>query len=193
MPRLLSIATIAAAMALATPASALLNRAWVSGRGVDAAGCGPAGNPCRSPQYVHDNIIAAGGEIDIMDPSGYGTLTITKALSVVNDGVGVAGFQQAIAGQNVITISAKAGDAVHLRGLTLDGLGAANTEYSSTAAARWTSSPARSGISPATEFSCARRTTANSRFPILWRRTIRRPASSPAQAARPASPASSRD
>ncbi|WP_158818603.1 hypothetical protein [Methylocapsa sp. S129] len=68
-----------------------LNRAWVSGHGADAAGCGAPASPCRSLQYVHDNIIAAGGEIDILDPAGYGAITITKALSIVNDGVGTAG------------------------------------------------------------------------------------------------------
>ncbi|WP_158818592.1 right-handed parallel beta-helix repeat-containing protein [Methylocapsa sp. S129] len=79
--------------------------------------------PCRSFQYVHDNIIAAGGEIDVLDPAGYGAITITKALSIVNDGVGTAGVQQGTAGQNAITINAGTSDAVTLRGLNIDGLG----------------------------------------------------------------------
>ena len=64
------------------------NRAWVSGHGVDAAGCGAPTAPCRSLQYVHDNVVVAGGEIDILDPGGYGAISITKAISIVNDGVG---------------------------------------------------------------------------------------------------------
>jgi hypothetical protein len=57
-----------AALGLAAPAeAALLNRAWVSGHGTDAAGCGAAGSPCRTFQYTHDNIVAYGGEIDIME------------------------------------------------------------------------------------------------------------------------------
>src|SRR5579884_2819618 len=96
-------------------------RAWVSGHGTDAAGCGAPTNPCRTFQYVHDNIIAAGGEIDVLDPAGYGAVTITKAVSIVNDGVGTAGVQAASG--NAITINAGASDLVTLRGLNIDGLG----------------------------------------------------------------------
>ena len=95
------------------------HRAWVSGHGTDAAGCGAPTAPCRSFQYVHDNIVATGGEIDVLDPAGYGAITITKAISIVNDGVGTAGVQ-AISSP-AITINAGPGDAVYLRGLELDG------------------------------------------------------------------------
>ncbi|WP_158818600.1 right-handed parallel beta-helix repeat-containing protein [Methylocapsa sp. S129] len=116
------------ASALAAPAGAQsLNRAWVSGRGADAAGCGAPTNPCRSLQYVHDSVIAAGGEIDVLDPAGYGAITITKAISIVNDGVGTAGVQQPTAGQNAIAINAGPTDTVTLRGLNIDGLGSGYT------------------------------------------------------------------
>jgi len=104
-----------------SPAHALSNRAWVSGHGSDSAGCGSPGAPCRTLQYVHDNVIAAGGEIDILDPAGYGAVTISKAVSIVNDGVGAAGVQAASG--NAITINAGASDVVTLRGLDIDGLG----------------------------------------------------------------------
>ena len=119
--------TIAALVAFtlnAAPANALVNRAWVSGHGTDAAGCGAATNPCRSFQYVHDNIIANDGEIDALDGADYGAITITKALSIVGDGA-LAAVQQPNAGQNAITIQADLTAAVHLRGLTIDGLGVA--------------------------------------------------------------------
>jgi hypothetical protein len=106
---------------LATPADALTSRAWVSGHGTDAAGCGPVTSPCRTPQYVLDNIIAPGGEIDILDPAGYGTLTISHAVSIVNDGVGTAGFIQTSSGQNVVTINAGPSDSITLRGLNING------------------------------------------------------------------------
>src|SRR5579883_2230197 len=80
-------------LALAPAQAAGLNRAWVSGHGADAAGCGAPAAPCRTFQYVHDNIVAPGGEIDVLDPAGYGAITISKALSIVNDGVGAAGVQ----------------------------------------------------------------------------------------------------
>ncbi|WP_158818590.1 hypothetical protein [Methylocapsa sp. S129] len=118
-----AIASAVLVLCLAAPAQAQSNRAWVSGKGSDAAGCGSPATPCRSFQYVHDNIIAAGGEIDVLDPAGYGAITITKALSIVNDGVGTAGVQQGTAGLNAITINAGTSDAVTLRGLNIDGLG----------------------------------------------------------------------
>jgi hypothetical protein len=118
-----SIAAALLVLVLAMPAQALSNRAWVSGHGADVAGCGSPASACRTFQYVHDNIIAAGGEIDVLDPAGFGPVTITKALSIVNDGVGTAGVQQAAVGQNAITINAGASDAVFLRGLNIDGLG----------------------------------------------------------------------
>jgi len=55
----------------------------------------------------------AGGEIDVLDPAGYDSLTITKAISIVNDGVGTAGV---IVPSGVgITINAGTSDAVSLR------------------------------------------------------------------------------
>jgi hypothetical protein len=119
-----AVASTLLGLCLAAPAQATgINRAWVSGHGTDAAGCGAPTNPCRSLQYVISNIIAAAGEIDILDPSGYGAVTIPFALSIVNDGVGTAGVQEATSGANAITINAGASDVIYLRGLTIEGLG----------------------------------------------------------------------
>ena len=119
------IAALALVLVGAAPAHALISRAWVSGHGTDAAGCGAPTSPCRSFQYVHDNILAAGGEIDVLDPAGYGSITITKAISIVNDGVGTAGVQQSNPGQDAITINAGTNDRIYLRGLEIEGLGVA--------------------------------------------------------------------
>src|SRR5450631_1902867 len=104
----------------ANPAWAGSNRAWVSGHGVDQAGCGAPTAPCRSLQYAHDHIVDAGGEIDILDPAGYGRILITKAISIINDGVGVAGVH-ATSGV-IVNVSAGPGDDVRLRGLNIEGL-----------------------------------------------------------------------
>jgi len=110
------------ALVFATTAQAQsANRAWVSGKGTDAPGCGAPTNACRSFQYTHDHIVAAGGEIDVLDGAGYGAVTITKALGIVAVGA-VAAVQQPARGLSAITINAGANDAVQLRGLTLDGL-----------------------------------------------------------------------
>jgi len=124
-PVLFGVAATIAALSLQTaPAFALSNRAWVSGKGSDVAGCGAPTNACRSFQYVHDHIIAPGGEIDVLDPAGYGSISITKSLSIVNDGVGTAGVQ-ATSG-DAITVNAGGADTIFLRGLNVDGLGSAN-------------------------------------------------------------------
>ncbi len=99
--------------------------AWVSGQGSDAASCGSVAAPCRTFQYVHDTILGvAGGDILVHDPANYGSLTITKPLAILNDGVGTAGMS-APAGGTAITINAGPSDTITLRGLTLDGLGSA--------------------------------------------------------------------
>ncbi len=117
-----ALAVIFFGLASGRAEAASLSRAWVSGHGVDQAGCGAPASPCRTFQYTHDNIVASGGEIDVLDPAGYGPITITKALSIVNDGVGVAGVQQGTSGADAIVVNAGASDAVSLRGLSVEGL-----------------------------------------------------------------------
>ncbi len=108
----------------AAPAQALITRVWVSASiGADNPSCGGVTTPCRTFQYVHDAIVAAGGEIDILDPGGYGPVTIGKSLAIVNDGVGVAGSPAGTNGA-AITIAAGPKDSIYLRGLTLNGFGA---------------------------------------------------------------------
>ena len=97
----------------------IASRVWVSGHGTDTTGCGAPTAPCRSLQYAHDNVVVAGGEIDILDPAGYGAITITKSISIVNDGVGTAGVQASSA--DAIAIDAGPSDSVYLRGLNIDG------------------------------------------------------------------------
>ena len=124
-PIALAIA-IAATCVFSTPSEAALNRVWISGKGTDTAGCGPIATPCRTLQYAHDQV-AASGEIDILDGAGYGSVTITKTVSIVNDWAGMAGVLQSGGGQNAITINAGATDKIHLRGLSIDGLNNAST------------------------------------------------------------------
>jgi hypothetical protein len=76
--------------------------------------------PCRTFAFAVTQT-AAGGEIDVLDPAGYGMVTITKAISIVNDGAGAATI--GTSSGNGITINAGASDSVHLRGLTIEGLG----------------------------------------------------------------------
>jgi hypothetical protein len=112
-------AALAVALLLATGAArAQLARTFVSADGNDANPCSRV-FPCRSFAVAHAKTIA-GGEINMLDPAGYGSVTITKAISIVNDGVGSAGVL-VLSGQNGVTISAGPNDAVNLRGLIIEG------------------------------------------------------------------------
>jgi hypothetical protein len=115
------VTAVTSSLVLATAAGAAPTqpRAWVSGAGIDTASCGTVDSPCRTFQYVHNNIVAAGGSIYVKDPANYGQLVISKSISLINDGSGTA------------TIFATSGDAIDvntdgdvlIKGLTLDGAG----------------------------------------------------------------------
>jgi hypothetical protein len=113
-----------AAVLSAAPASAQNNRSFVSGHGLDTNACTLAA-PCRTlaAAFAATN---PSGEIDVLDPAGYGALTINKAISIVNDGVGTAGVIVPSSGTGII-INAGTNDAVSLRGLSIEGGGVGNS------------------------------------------------------------------
>jgi len=63
-------------------------RTWVSGVGDDANPCSHTA-PCKTFAGAISKT-AEGGEIDVLDPGGFGTVTITKALTI--DGTHGSGF-----------------------------------------------------------------------------------------------------
>ena len=75
-------------LAFASLAQGQATRTWVSGVGDDVNPCSRTA-PCKTWAGAISKT-AAGGEIDALDPGGYGTLTITKSLTV--DGTDGAGF-----------------------------------------------------------------------------------------------------
>src|SRR5215468_12384489 len=94
---------------IAAPARAQLARTYVSAAsGNDANDCNRL-TPCRTFQAAHDKTSSM-GEITVLDPGGYGAVTITKSVSIINDGVGEAGVLVS-GGANGITIAASALDA----------------------------------------------------------------------------------
>ena len=67
-------------VAQGTPASAQATRTWVSGVGDDANPCSRTA-PCKTfPGAISKT--AAGGEINVLDPGGFGAVTITKAITI---------------------------------------------------------------------------------------------------------------
>jgi hypothetical protein len=120
-----ALAAISTAFGFCAPAQAgNAISAWVSGYGQDVSGCGPQTTPCRTFQYAHDNVLGPnGGDILVRDSGSFGPLTITKSVSVINDGVGTAGTG-APSGQIAVSINAPGANVV-LRGLSVDGVGGA--------------------------------------------------------------------
>src|SRR5262245_56536857 len=80
------------------------SRVFVAAQGLDSNPCTFA-QPCRSFQKAHDTVVA-GGEIDVLDPAGYGAVLITKAISI--QGHGFAGL--AVPSGDGITVNALAND-----------------------------------------------------------------------------------
>jgi hypothetical protein len=107
-------------MALSSLAQAQATRTWVSGVGNDVNPCSRTA-PCKTFAGAISHT-AAGGEISVLDPGGYGTLNITKAITI--DGGTGAGWASALASNtNGFIINAGANDTVHLRNLSINGAG----------------------------------------------------------------------
>lgn len=106
-------------MVFALPAQAQATRTWVSGVGDDANPCSRTA-PCKTFAGAISKT-AAGGEINIIDPGGFGAVTITKSISIVGEGA-TAGVLAA--GTNGIIVNLPAAtDRVVLQGLDIEGAG----------------------------------------------------------------------
>ena len=115
----LTVLTICTGLILpGVPAQAQATRTWVSGVGDDANPCDRTA-PCKTFAGAISKT-AASGEIDCLDPGGFGALTITKAITI--DCSGTFG-SVLVSGTNGIVVSAGTFDKVVLRGLDFSGLG----------------------------------------------------------------------
>ncbi len=94
------------------------SRTWVSGVGDDANPCSRTA-PCKTWAGAISKT-AAGGEIDALDPGGFGALTITKAITL--DGGGGQVASTLVAGTNGIVVQAGASDIVIIRNIRINGL-----------------------------------------------------------------------
>jgi parallel beta helix pectate lyase-like protein len=111
---LLAIALVAG---FSTLAHAQATRTWVSGGGDDANPCSRSA-PCKTFAGAISKT-AAGGEINVLDPGGFGGVTITKSISIKSDHV-EAGVL--VSSTNGITVNTPAGGKVLLQGLDIEGL-----------------------------------------------------------------------
>jgi len=99
-------------------AQAQATRTWISGVGDDVNPCSRTA-PCKTFAGAISKT-AAGGEIDALDPGGFGAVNITKAITF--DGQGTLASILA-SGTNAISINAGATDVVIIRNLTINGGG----------------------------------------------------------------------
>ena len=109
-------ALFVAGLAIA-PAHAQATRTWISGVGDDANPCSRTA-PCKTFAGAISKT-ATGGEIDVLDPGGFGALTITKSITLDGGGGQVASVLTS--GTPGITVNA-AGAVVILRNLRFNGL-----------------------------------------------------------------------
>jgi len=105
----------------AVSARAQLSRTFVSAAsGNDANNCERL-TPCRTFQGAHDKT-NPDGEITALDAGGYGALTITKSISIVNDGVGETSILVSGGGTG-LTVNGGSASYIHLRGIAIQGIG----------------------------------------------------------------------
>src|ERR1700761_1311067 len=83
------------------PAHAQATRTWVSGVGDDANPCSRTA-PCKTFAGAISKT-APGGEIDCLDPGGFGAVTITKAISIMCSSVSNGGVL--VSGTNGIVVA----------------------------------------------------------------------------------------
>src|SRR6266404_3275298 len=102
----------------ASAAHAQATRTWVSGVGDDVNPCSRTA-PCKTWAGAISKT-AAGGEIDALDPGGFGGVTITKSITLSATGVTASIL---VAGTNGITINAGDNDFVTIHGLAINGIG----------------------------------------------------------------------
>ena len=88
-------------------------RTFVSSAGSDANDCSRS-SPCRNFQRAHD-AVAAGGEVVALDSAGYGTVNITKSVTITGEGVHAAATSPS-GGGNVVTVNGT-GITVNLRNI----------------------------------------------------------------------------
>jgi hypothetical protein len=103
-------------LAVSSVAQAQATRTWVSGVGDDANPCSRTA-PCKTFAGAISKT-ATCGEISVLDPGGFGQVTITKSITISGDGT-LAGILAA--GTNGIVINGISTSDVILRNLSING------------------------------------------------------------------------
>jgi hypothetical protein len=115
----LNLVAVAALTSFAISAAHGQSRTWVSGVGNDANPCSRTA-PCKTFAGAISKT-AIGGEINVLDPGGFGALTINKAITV--DGLGIIGgnLSSGISGFTINITTNLATDRVIIRNIEING------------------------------------------------------------------------
>ena len=103
-------------LGISSVAQAQATRTWVSGVGDDANPCSRTA-PCKTFAGAISKT-ATCGEISVLDPGGFGAVTITKSITINGDGT-LAGILAA--GTNGIIVNGISTSDVIIRGISIDG------------------------------------------------------------------------
>jgi len=129
MKRLVSLLAITGAflisMLTAVPSYAQATRTWISGVGDDANPCSRTA-PCKTFAGAISKT-ATGGEIDCLDPGGFGAVTVTKSITLdCGGGNGGQNGSILVTGTNGITVNG-ASVIVKVRNMTINGIQASGS------------------------------------------------------------------
>jgi hypothetical protein len=113
---------VAACLLFGAAVASAQTRTWVSANGDDINPCS-ATLPCRTFAGAISKT-AAGGEISVLDPGGYGAVTIAKAITI--SGIGENASILATLGGNGININTPVGVVVTLKDIIINGAGSGN-------------------------------------------------------------------
>src|SRR2546421_620312 len=110
-------------LAFASAAHAQATRSWAPGAGDDANPCSRTA-PCKTFAGAIPKT-ADGGEIDCIDPGGFGTVTITKSITIDGNGTFASILAAGTNGVNVNDSASGAANThiVRLRNLSINGAG----------------------------------------------------------------------
>lgn len=108
-------------MCVSLPAAGQATRTWVSGVGDDANPCSRTA-PCKTFAGAISKT-ASGGIINVMDPGGFGAVTITKPITIEGNGT-LGSILHSSTNGIVINITTGTNRNVTLRDILIDGSGA---------------------------------------------------------------------
>jgi len=114
---------IAALALFGAQAHAQAIRTWVSGVGDDVNPCSRTA-PCKTFAGAISKT-ATGGEISVLDPGGYGAVTITKGMTISGDGTLASSLNSGVNGILVNCTGVEAACMVVIRNISINGAGTA--------------------------------------------------------------------